>query len=41
MQRYIQAHNEHRIRASLEGFRPVSLAKFLDIAIKIELEDLN
>jgi hypothetical protein len=41
MQRYIQAHNEHCIRGSLDGFKPLSFAKFLDIAIKIELEDLN
>lgn len=41
MQRYIRAHNEHCIRASLEGFKPVSLAKFLDIAISIEMEDLK
>jgi hypothetical protein len=41
MQRYIQAHNEHCIRAGLEGFRPVTLSKFLDIAFAIELGDLK
>jgi hypothetical protein len=41
MQRYIQAHNEHCIRGSLEGFKPLPLSKFIDIAIKIELDDLK
>lgn len=41
MQRFIYAHSEHVRRAGLEGFKPVSLAKFLDIAISIEMEDLK
>ncbi len=41
MQRYIRAHKEHCARAALGNFKPLALAKFLDIAIAIELEDMK
>ena len=41
MQRFIYAHKEHCSRAALGNFKPMPLAKFLDIAIAIELEDVK
>lgn len=41
MIRFYKAHKEHVERGANEGFAPLTFAQYLDLAIRIELADLN